>query len=394
MAKVLEGIRVLDFCRYLAGPFCCLLLAAMGAEVIRVERPGGEPDRRLGLLAPNGESFIILGLARNKKSITLNLWSDKGKEVFKELAKRCDVIADSFSPSAKRALGLDYPSLREINPAIIVVSVSGFGQYGPYSERRCFDPIAQAMSGAMSICGFPGGPPIRSQVPYVDFGTGLYATVGTLLALLHREKTGVGQEVDIALMDSALSFTLGALAEYKLLGEVYQQIGNHGRYTASDLFEARDGWVYISIITNPIWRRFLGASGMEDLEKDPRFQDDLARYYNREVLNPIIGHWVAQRTIGEVIEALDKEGVPCGPVRTIPELVGDPHIEAREMVVDVDYPEIGKVPFSGVALKLSETPGELRTPAPRLGEHNEEVYCRLLGYDEEQLARLRAEEVI
>ncbi|RLC70785.1 MAG: CoA transferase, partial [Chloroflexi bacterium] len=394
MAKPLEGIRVLDLCRYLAGPFCCLLLAGMGAEVIKIDRPGGEPDRMLGPFAPNGQNFGTLSLARNKKSITLNLRSARGMEIFRGLVKRSDIVTDSFSPTAKQALGLDYPTIREINPAIIAASISGFGQYGPYSERRCFDPIAQAMSGAMSMCGFPGDPPTRCQVPYVDFSTGLYAALGILLALRHREKTGRGQEVDISLMDTALSFTAHALAEYKLLGEKYEQIGNHSRYNASDLFRAKDGWVFISLVSNPLWQRFLQATGMEELQSDPRFSDDLARYQNRDVLDPIIGGWVAQRTVKEAMDILEKVGVPCGPVKAVTELLDDPHVQARETVVDVDCPQIGKVPLFGMAIKLSETPGDLKTPAPLLGEHNEEVYCGLLGFGREELAELEREKVI
>lgn len=394
MAKVLEGIRVLDFGRFVACPFCGLLLAAMGAEVIRVERPGGEVDRRTGLLAPNGENFFMLTLGRNKKAITLDWLTERGRDILKDLVRRSDVIIDSFSPDAKQAMGLDYASLKQINPGIIVVSVSGFGQYGPYSRRRCFDPIAQAMSGAMTITGFPGSPPTRSAVPYVDFATGLYAALGTMLCLFYREKTGIGQEVDVSLMDTALSFIGRHVAEYKVMGEPQQQIGNHSRHCIAELFEAQDGWVFISLITNDIWRRFLRAAGMENLEAEPRYEDDLSRFRNRHLLDPVIARWVSERTVDEVMGLLMEHGVPCGPVKTIPEVAEDPHVWARDMLVEVDYPDMGKVPLSGLAIKLSHTPGEVKAPAPRVGEHNEEVYCRLLGYAKEELARLEEQAVI
>ena len=394
MAKILEGIRVLDFGRFVACPFCGLLLASMGAEVIRVEGPGGEADRLWGLTAPNGESFFMLTMARNKKAITLDVRSPKGREILEALVERSDVIIDNFSPDAKKVMGLEYASLRKVNPRIILASVSGFGQYGPYSQRRCFDPIAQAMSGSMSVTGFPGSPPTRASVAYVDMAAGLYAALGIALCLYHRDRTGIGQEVVVSLLDTALSFVGNYLSEHLVMGEPQQPMGNHSRYSAANLYQAKDGWVFVSLVTDAIWRRFLGAAEMKHLEGEPRFKDDLSRYRNRDTLDPLVAQWMAERTVAEVMELLDREGVPCGPVKTIAEAAEDPHVWAREMLVQVEHPGLGKVPLPGLALKLSQTPGDVNTSAPKVGAHNEEVYCGLLGYSQHQLGELRAQGII
>jgi len=394
MTKILEGIRVLDFGRFLACPFCGLLMASMGAEVIRIERPGGEADRSMGLMAPNGENFFMLTMARNKKAITLDVRSPKGRKLLEALVKQSDVIIDNFSPEAKKEMGLEYISLRRVNPGIIVASVSGFGQYGPYSQRRCFDPIAQAMSGSMSVTGFPGSPPTRASVPYVDMAAGLYAALGIVLCLYHRDRTGVGQEVDISLMDTAVSFGGHYFSEHLVTGEPQEPVGNHSRYCAANLYQARDGWVFLSLLTDGIWRRFIRTAGMKHLEYEPRFKDDMSRYRNRDILDPLVAQWVADRTVAEVMELLDRVGVPCGPVKTIAEATEDPHVWAREMLVQVEHPGFGKFPLPGLALKLSQTPGDVNTAAPKVGAHNEEIYCGLLGYTEHQLEELRDQQII
>ncbi len=394
---VLEGIRVLDLSRYVAGPYCGALLADMGAEVIKIERPGGGDERMVGPFAPNGEAMsFYMNLSRNKKGITLNLMGEKGREILRELVKRSDVVLENFTPAAAEAMGLDYQSLKELNPGIILVSVSGFGKYGPYSQRTCFDSIAQAMSGAMSYTGFPDGPPMRAAVPYVDFSAATNAALGTMFALFHRQRTGVGQMVDVALLDTAVAFVagMGVAAEYQVLGQVRGPIGNHSFYNATDCFRAKDGWVMVSIIGNSLWRRFLGVIGREELASDPRFKDDMSRYQNRALINPIVSQWMAEKTVDEVIRLLEEARVPCGPVNTIAEVVADPQVKAREMLVDVEYPDVGEVPVGGVVIKLSETPGKIRKRGPRVGENNDEVYRGLLGLSPEELERLKAEGVI
>lgn len=397
MEQLLAGTRILDFSRYATGPYTSMLLADMGAEVIRVERPEGNEDRHLGPFAPDGRSLpydLIMG--RNKKDITLNLRSDKGKDLLKKLVKRSDVMIHNFTCGSKEAAILDYASLKESNPAIILIAISGFGQSGPFAQRACFDSIAQALSGAMSYTGFPGNPPTREGVAFVDLSTGLYAALGTMLALYHRQRTGMGQMVDVAMLDVAVSYisAVAAIAEYKVLGNMRQQQGNQSFYNFTDSFLAKDGWVMISVIGNSLWRRFIQVLGREELAQDPRFKDDLARYENHHLLRPIVDDWIAGKTVAEAIQLLDEARIPCGKVNSIADVVADPQVKAREMLVDMEYPNIGKVPLPGVVLKLSQTPGRIEKPAPLLGEHNTEIYCGLLGLSPEELSRLQEEGIV
>ena len=397
MTKVLEGIRVLDFGRVIASAYCATLLADMGAEVIKVERPGGEFDRKLGPFAPDGRAIVYeLITPRNKKSITLDCRHPLGKEALDGLVKKSSIVVSGFTPKGNQWMGLDYDRLRRINPGIILVAISGYGQFGPYSDRLAFDAIAQAESGAMSFSGFPENPPTRSAVHYTDFSTAILGAYGAVLALLHRERTGAGQQVDVSLMDTAFTFVaaMGVVAEYTLHNHIRPQIGNSSFYNLTDTFQAKDGWVVISAIGNEIWKRFAEVMRRQDLLDDDRFKDDLSRYENRRFLSPIVSDWVAQHTVDQVVERLGKSRVPCGRVNSIDSLVSDPHLSAREMLVHRDYAGVGPVPLPGVPVKLSETPGSVETNAPRLGEHNEEIYCDLLHYSREDLDAMRDAGVI
>jgi len=397
MDKVLEGIRVLDFGRYVAGAYCGALLADMGAEVIRVERPGGEVDRELGPFAPNGENIVYgMIMHRNKKGITLNTRSEKGREILKELEKRVDIVVENYGVEGKKIMGLDYEPLSGINPGIILVSISGFGSYGPYAKKLCFDAVAQGMSGAMCYTGFPGNPPTRAAAPYVDFSSGIYGALGAMFALYYRKKTGKGQMVDVALFDAAVSFVagMGVAAEYKLLDYIRPQIGNSSFYNYNNTYKARDGWLFIYTLGNSIWRRLLKAIDREDLAQDPRFKDDVSRWQNRDILDPIISEWVSQHTVREVLNLLEEARVPCGPVNDISAVVDDPHVRVRKAIEDVDFPGVGSVPLSGVVIKLSQTPGEIEKRAPLIGEHNEEIYGKLLNLSLEELQQLKQESVV
>lgn len=395
MERVLQGIRALDFSRFLAGPYCGMLLAMMGAEVIRVEAPGGEIDRELGPFAPNGESMYPWVSCCQKKGITLNLRSEKGRVVLQDLVKRSDIIIEAFLPQAKESLGLSYESLKRINPGIILVSVSGFGQNGPYANRGSFDAIAQGMSGMMSITGFPGGPPVKLGTAGIDCGTAIYGALGAMLALYHRQRTGIGQAVDVSLLDTAVSFMETVFAEYQVLGELRPQIGNRRPFTApTDMYKAKDGYINISISTDSFWRRFTKLIGREDIRDDPRFKSNRVRFKNQEALNAWAAEWVSERTVQEMVNALGEAGIPCGPVYSIPEVLADPQVKAREMIVELEYPGVGKVPMAGVPIKLSETPGRIDSRAPRIGEHNHEVYSELLGYAHEEIAKMKEEGVI
>jgi len=398
MSKVLEGTRVLDLSHYKAGPTCGQFLADMGAEVIRIEKPGGEEDRRLGPFAANGQSIYLAFTCRNKKGITLNLQKDKGKDMLKKLVRQSDVVIENFGPVGNKKLGLDYESLKKIKSDIIVVAVSGYGQYGPYANRLGFDGIAQAIAGMMWVTGFPDkGEPVKAGVGFVDFATGVYGALGTLLALHHREKTGKGQLVDVSLLDSAVSFMEYIFGEYEVANYVHPQLGNaHPFIGPYDAYKAKDGYFFLGVISNPMWRRLLKFMGREELADDPRFKTDLerGRLESHRFFAEWINNWASEKTVKEVVEQLNEADIPCAPVNTIPEAASDPHIRAREMITELDHPGIGNIPLIGIPIKLSETPGEIKTPAPTVGQHNEELYSSLLGLDSEQLSQLEREGVI
>jgi CoA:oxalate CoA-transferase len=396
LEKVLTGVRVLDFSRWFAGPYAATLLAAMGAEVIRVERPAGEEERNFGPYAPNGDGMLTLVTLQNRRGITLDPLSDKGKEIVEQLVRKSDVVLHSYVSGSKEESLLSYDSLTQFNPAIIVAKVSGFGSTGPYAKRPCFDTIAQALSGAMSFTGFPETAPTRSGYAWVDFSTGAHAALGIMFALFHRQRTGKGQFIDIALLDVAVACVAGlaVAAEYKVSGIIRGQQGNASYYNYTNCVKASDGWMMLGISGNPIWRRFTRAVGREDLKEDPRLQSDRLRYENRQVIQTVLDEWLKDKTVGEVIRIMEEARVPCSPVNNIVEMVNDPQVAAREMLIDVEYPGIGKIPLPGPAIKMSETPGAIEMPAPKAGEHNQEVYSSLLGFDSEKLGQLKAEGVI
>ena len=396
MEKVLTGVKILDFSRWFAGPYAATLLAAMGADVIRVERPTGEEERNFGPHAPNGESMLTMVTLQNRKGITLDPLSDKGKGIVEKLVKNSDVVLHSYVSGSEEEKLLGYDSLKLINPAIIVAKVSGFGSTGPYARRPCFDTIAQALSGAMSYTGFSETAPTRSGYAWVDFSTGAHTALGIMFALYHRQRTGKGQFIDVALLDVAVSCVAGlaVAAEYKVSGFIRGQQGNASYYNFTNCLKAKDGWVMIGCAGNPIWRRFLRALGREDLKNDPRFKDDKHRFENRKVIQAMVEEWLKDKTVDETIKILEQARVPCSPVNNIAEMVNDPQVKARDMLIDIEYPGIGKVPVPGVVIKMSGTPGAIEIPAPKPGEHNQEVYSSLLGFTSEQLAQLKAEGVI
>jgi len=394
--KVLKGIRVLDFSRWFAGPYAGTLLSEMGAEVIRIERPGGEEERRFGPFAPNGESMLTIVTSRNRKGISLNLASEKGREMALQMVAKADVVLHCYVTGTEEDRLLSFESLKAIKPSIIVAKVSGFGSNGPYAQRPCFDTIAQALSGSMSYTGFPGTAPTRAGYAWVDFSTGCHTALGIMYALYHREKTGEGQMIDVALMDVAVSCVAGlaVAAEYTLLGMIRQQLGNHSYYNFTDCFATKDGHLMIGCASNPIWRRFLRALGREELKEDPRFKDDLSRWMNRSFIQEIVNEWIKDKTVEEAEQILTKARVPCARVNNVAQMVEDPQVAAREMLLYKDCPGIGSIPMPGVVVKLSETPGSMEMRGPRVGEHNQEVYGSLLGLSAQQLSELAAEGVI
>jgi crotonobetainyl-CoA:carnitine CoA-transferase CaiB-like acyl-CoA transferase len=395
--RVLNGIRVLDLSRFQSGPVCGMLLGDMGAEVIRIEEPEGAPDRSWGLLGPDGETLSYKIVGRNRKGITLRLDKSEGQRILYELVKKSDVVLHNFTPGTSVAEKVSYERLKEVNSAIILAAITGFGQNGPDAKQVCFDHIAQARSGAMILTGFPGDPPLKTTVTYNDIGAGTYAALGIMMALYHRERTGRGQFIDVSLLDVAFFATqcMGSLLLYKVYGEIRRQVGNRGFHSYLGCFEAKDGWVFVSGTTNPIWRRLARAIGREDLANDPRFdKNDMVRFDNADLIDQVIKEWVAQRTVAEVIGVLQVARVPCGIVNTIDKLEDDPQVVAREMIVNIDYPGLGNLPLPGLPIKLSLTPGTIRSRAPKVGEHNKEIYCGLLGFSQKELKKLREEDTI
>jgi len=392
----LDGIRVLDLSRFQACPLCGMILGDLGAEVIRLEEPEGAPDRTWGQCGPDGENLLFKVVGRNKKSITLRINSPEGREVFRELVKRSDIILHNYTPGAPIAQEVSYEHLKEINASIIVAALSGYGQYGPDAEKPGFDGVAQARAGSMIFTGFPGDDPIKTGMPFIDVGTGLFTTVAILTALYHRDKTGQGQAIDVSLFDTAAFFTqsVGALLLYEANGEIRKQIGNRGFHSYNTCLPARDGWVVLSVVTNSIWRRFVKKIGRPELATDPRFGSDTDRFHNFQLIDAEIKGWIAARTVSEVMKACEESRVPCGPVQEVDALLKDPQVLAREMVVPLDYPGLGRVHVPGIPMKMSLTPGSIQGPSPQLGEHNEEVYGDLLGFSPEKVAELKAGGII
>lgn len=395
-ALVLTDIRVLDLSRFLAGPLCGMLLADMGAEVIRIEPPGGGVDRTWAILGPDGETLTFKILGRNKKCVTLNLSSKKGKAILSDLVRKSDVVLHNFPLGTTLFAELSYDKLKELNSSIIVSVLSGYGLEGPDAEEICFDFVTQARSGAMTLNGFPGDPPLKTTIPYVDASTGIANALGVILALYHREKTGEGQLVGTALFDMASYLTqhVGALLYYKVYGELRCQVGNCGFGSYMSCVKAKDGWVMFVTASNDIWKRFLKAIGKEELNDDQRFSNDMGRSLNGVLIDPIIQEWASERTTDEIMKILQGARVACALANTVDKLLTDPQSIASGMVVHVDYPGLGEIPIPGIPVKLSKTPGRIRSLAPKLGEHNDEVYCGLLGLKPGELDQLRKEGII
>ncbi len=397
MAGELDGVIVLDFSRYVAGPYAGMILADLGAEVIKVEPPGGSEDRSLGPFLPDGESIpYSLILARKKKSITLDLRRERGREILERLISKGDILIHNFGPSSTEASLLDYGRLEKMNPRLIEVWISGFGPEGPRSSEPCFDSIAQALSGAMSYCGFPGNPPTRSAVPYVDLASGVFAALGAIVALRHRKRTGKGQLVDVALFDTALSFVaaMGALAEWEVLGFEREAIGNYSFHTYANAFKVEDGWLMVNVIGNKCWERFTKAVGMEEVASDPRFSDDETRFRNRELITAIVAPWMAQRNAQEVVEVLKAARVPCAQVMRISQVMRDPHLRQRRTVSEVEHRTWGKVPVPGPIPRFSRIPETRPQPGPSPGQHNGKIYGDLLGLSAGEMEALRREGII
>ena len=391
MAGSLEGMRVLDLTRVLAGPYCTMVLSDLGAEVIKVERPeGGDMARGTGPFI-DGDSSYFLSLNRDKKSVVLDLKSPRGKEVFLALAKRCDVLVENFVPGVMARLGLGYEVVKQHNPRIIYASVSGFGQTGPYTQRPALDIIVQGMGGIMSITGEPGGPPIRTGASLGDIAAGLFTAIGILAALQERERSGVGQMVDVAMLDCQVALMENAFARYFATGKIPGPLGTrHPSNTPFQAFETRDGYVTVAFVggAKDQWPLFCALLDRVDLIDDERFQNSWSRTLNYEELIPILTKAMKKKTTSRWLKELSETGIPCGPLNNVEQVARDPHVLAREMITQITQPKIGPIKVINSPIKLSRTPAGARGPAPGLGEHTKEVLRDLLGLSSEEIGRI------
>ena len=394
MSSILEGIKVLDFGRYIAGPFCGALLADYGAEVIRIERVDGSEDRYVTPVTEDGQGAMFLQLNRNKLGMTLNPTKEKGKEIVKRLVKNSDVVIANLPESTLKSMGLDYESLFKINPKIILTSNTAFGTTGPYAERVGFDGVAQAMSGAMDMTGNPEEP-TKAYAPYVDFCSASLAAFGTLLAYLDREKTGKGQRVQTSLLQTALTTTNSTLIEQDLLQANRVATLNRSQTSGpSDSFQTKDGWILVQTVGQPLFERWAHLVGEEAWIDDPRFKDDLIRGENGILISERMTQWCSERTNQEAIKELEKSRIPVGEVLKAEETLKEPHILEKGAFVKMSYPTLDKeYPVAAPAVELSDKPGNIRTRSPQLGEHNKQILSGL-GYSEEEIEDLKVNRII
>ena len=402
MGKALEGMRVIDFTHDQAGPSCTQMLAWLGADVIKFERPGiGDRSRRLWYSDRDGlDSFFFLLLNHNKRSISLNLKTDDGKEIARRLIREADVVAENLGPGVMDRLGLGYKDVRKLNPRAVYASVKGFGSYGPYSSFKCFEMVAQATSGAMSVTGQPDGPPTVCGANVGDSGTGMHLAIAVLAALVQRERTGRGQLVEVAMQEAVLNLTRVKFTPTLATGKPLQRSGNRSLSGAyADLLrcagDGPDDYVYVMLAADQpeAFGALLRVIGREELLDDARFASPAARVQNAAALAEVIEAWTRERDKREVMKAFAGVGIPCGAVLNTAEVLEDAHLRERGMVAEIEHPTRGRYPTVGCPLRLSDSPVELR-PAPLLGEQTEEVLTTLAGCTPEDVERFRREQVI
>lgn len=394
MTKALTGVRVLDVSRVLTGPYCSMVLADLGADVVKVEVPGRGDDSRLFGPFANGESGYYMTLNRNKRGITLDLRRPEGQEVLRELTRTADVLLENFASGTMEEWGLDYTRLSEINPRLIYASITGFGQYGPYSHRVAFDAIAQAMGGLMSVNGYPDGPPTRVGVSLGDINAGNFMASGILAALYQRERTGQGQRIDVSMQDCIVAILENVVVRNTIDKEIPGRLGSgHASVAPYDVFAAVDGYVFIACANEATWKRLCAAMEQLELITDERFEVNSKRASNVAALAGIINAWSGQKTVEELLGILENNSVPAAPVLTIDQVVNDPHIRARRMMVEVDHPVAGKVVIPGNPIKMSASVDSIDRPSPVLGQHTREV-LGAIGYSAEKIAALSEAKII
>jgi formyl-CoA transferase len=398
MDKALSGIRVIDMTHNQAGPACAQMLAFLGADVIKLEEPkAGDVARTVHADKKNSDSLFFLLFNANKRSLTLNLKSDEGKRLFKQVIGQSDVLLENFGPGAMDRLGLGWNVLRELNPRLVYATIKGFGSYGPHAHFKSYEPVAQAMGGAMSVTGFPDGPPTLVLPAIGDSGTGMQMAIGILAALHQRHSTGKGQHVEVSMQDAVVNIIRVSLRDHQRQGRPMERHGNQlGHTVPGTTYACAPGGPndYVIVLAQPqMWKAMCGAMGRPELADDPRFAAANARWENRETLDAIVEEWTRKHTKHEVMQLLGDAGVPCGACQDTGEVLADPHLKAREMIVDIDYPTRGTYQTVGCPVKLSDSPAEITRP-PLLGEHTEELLTGLCAVDPDQLRRLREEGVV
>ena len=387
--EALEGVRVLDCSQILAGPFCSMLLADMGADVIKIEKPnGGDDTRRMGPPFIDTESAAFLAMNRNKRSIVLNFKEQSGVQAMKTLVKDADIVIENYRTGTMARLGLGYEDLKNINPGIIYCSISGFGRTGPYANRGGFDLVAQGMSGLMSITGVPDSPPVKVGVPIADMNAGMFATYGILTAYINKLRTKKGQYLEISLLEAAIAYTVWESAGYFATGDIAEPLGSSHRNSAPyQALKTKDGHINVGAPNQSNWERFANAIERSDLVTRNEFKDNASRLVNRESLERELELTLTTKNSSEWLEILEKSGVPAGPILNISEVWNDPQVEARNMKVTLDHPTAGKITNIGLAAKLYSTPGRITKPAPLLGEHTREILVDA-GYSKKNIKDL------
>lgn len=393
--KPFENLLVLDLTRVLAGPYASMIFADFGADVVKIEAPGvGDDSRAFGPFIGK-ESVYFMSLNRGKRSMTLNLKNPEARELFKEMVKKADIVIENYRPGTMEKFGLGYEDLKQINPRIIYAACSGFGHTGPYSDKPAYDVIVQGMGGIMSITGQEDGEPTRVGASVGDITAGLFTVIGTLTALYNREATGIGQKVDVAMLDCQVAILENAISRYLSSGTVPKPIGNrHPSITPFEAFRAKDGYVIIAVGNDKLWAEFCNLIGKPEMIDDERFNKNPKRTENQKALKAILDGVFPAKTVAEWLEVLDKAGIPCGPINTVDKIIDDVQIKARDMIVESRHPVAGVVKMAGVPVKLSETPGAVEGPAPLLGQHTEEILQQLLGLTADKVQKLKADKVL